>query len=565
MKSPLTKSEKETLRQKALKVWEKKSNKPTSQLSENEALKLIHELQVHKIELELMNEELIQAKKEAEIAVEKYISLFDFAPSGYFTLSKEAQIIDLNIKGAEMLGKERAFLKKQNFYNFVSCVSKPVFTDFIEKVFKNRETETSEITMLNVDKSPLCVFLTGIAKEKEVQCLINMIDITLFKKLEDDLVRAKERAEENDRLKTAFLQNMSHEIRTPMNAIMGFSDLIKENLNNKTRLENFSSIINQRSVDLLEIIDDILDISKIESGQLPIHIEECNLSFLFGELLSFFKAYQKRINKPHINFSLQTAFKSENVILTDKVKLKQIFINLISNAFKFTNEGKIEAGCKFDENRNLLFYVSDTGIGIPLDKQEFIFNRFTQLKQGSNNNTGGTGLGLSIVKGLLNLLGGEIFLESEPSKGSTFTFTLPYKTIQPLTQAPLEVEEYNTKCLSNKNILIVEDDVFTSRYLKEILSDTGLQLVFAKTGNEALQILANQSLDLVLMDIRLPDMDGYEAIHQIKQRLPNLNIIAQTAFASHEDKQKTLNAGCIDFISKPLNRELLFKMLNQYL
>ena len=250
-----------------------------------------------------------------------------------------------------------------------------------------------------------------------------------IQKINEELNIAKEHAEESDRLKTAFLQNMSHEIRTPMNAIMGFSGLLKNEFDDKAKLDNYANIIKQRCNDLLEIINDILDIAKIESGQLSVTIEECSLNELFEELSAFFIEYQNRINKPCIKFNLQaTCDPSNSIILSDKIKLKQIFINLISNAFKFTKSGQIEGGCKLDKNHNLLFYVSDTGIGIPLDKQQQVFERFIQLHQGPDYNIGGTGLGLSIVKGLIQLLGGEIFLQSEPGKGTTFSFTIKYKT-----------------------------------------------------------------------------------------------------------------------------------------
>ncbi len=251
--------------------------------------------------------------------------------------------------------------------------------------------------------------------------------------LRKELIKAKEHAEESDRLKTAFLQNMSHEIRTPMNAIMGFSSLLADYYNDKPKLEQFAEIINLRCNDLLEIINDILAISKIESGQLPVNNEVCNLNDLFAELADFFTEHQKRIGKQHIKFELQALCSlSEFTIITDKVKLRQIFINLIGNAFKFTETGKIEGGCKFDANDDLVFYVSDTGIGIPSDKQDIIFERFIQLPQDKDISYGGTGLGLSIVKGLITLLGGRIWVESEPENlsegkagGTTFYFSIP--------------------------------------------------------------------------------------------------------------------------------------------
>jgi PAS domain S-box-containing protein len=244
-----------------------------------------------------------------------------------------------------------------------------------------------------------------------------------LKNINSQLETAKEKAEESDRLKTAFLQNMSHEIRTPMNAIMGFASILVDQYNNKTKLEKYSHIIYQRSNDLLSIINDILDIAKIESGQLTVHIEKCSIKELFDDLTLFFNEYKTRINKSHISLNFTIDKNQDDIINSDKTKLKQIFINLISNALKFTDDGTVECGCKLNDG-TLTFYVSDTGMGIPLEKQELIFERFTQLPQNKFTNVGGTGLGLSIVKGLIDLLGGEIWLKSQPGKGSTFSFKL---------------------------------------------------------------------------------------------------------------------------------------------
>lgn len=243
----------------------------------------------------------------------------------------------------------------------------------------------------------------------------------------EELHQAKERAEESDRLKTAFLQNMSHEIRTPMNAIMGFSDLLVENYNNRAKLEKFALVIHQRCADLLDIINGILDISKIETGQHPVFIEQCKLKPLFSEISLFFVEYQSRRGKQNIDFKIQI---DENTahpeLFTDQIKLKQILINLISNAFKFTDKGAIKVGFKFEAEK-VLFYVSDSGIGIPLEQQNIIFDRFTRLQPKSNHLYEGTGLGLSIVKGLVKLLEGEVWLRSEAGMGTTFYFTVPYK------------------------------------------------------------------------------------------------------------------------------------------
>jgi PAS domain S-box-containing protein len=380
------------------------------------------------------------------------------------------------------------------------------------------------------------------------------------------LLIAKEKAEESDRLKTAFLQNMSHEIRTPMNAIMGFSALMSENYNDQYKLEKFAAIINLRCNDLLDIINDILDIAKIESGQLSVTIEECNLFELFNELTTFFTEHKKQLGKEHISLTLNVpAEMSDCIIITDKVKIKQIFINLIGNAFKFTESGSIEGGCKYDEHHNLIFYVSDTGIGIPHDKQAFVFERFAQVNHGKDKLVQGTGLGLSIVKGLINLLGGEIVLKSELYKGSTFTFTISYKTNNTVQQKAAERNVLPKYSFQNKTILIIEDDYYNAEYLLEILSNLGLNILQAKNGNSAIKIAVESEIDIVLMDIRLPDMNGYDVTAEIIKFKPLLKIIAQTAYASNDEKQKAIKAGCIDYISKPTKKNELLTMLNKYL
>jgi signal transduction histidine kinase len=252
------------------------------------------------------------------------------------------------------------------------------------------------------------------------------LNISQIKQIEKELIIAKNRAEESDRLKTAFLQNISHEIRTPMNMIMGFSNLMADDFDDKANLQEHVQIVNESCNDLLNMINEILDIAKIESGQLTINETEFNINSVFNELEHYFRHIQDMQGKQKVSFQIAVQLPNNiQVIYTDKVKLKQVLINLIKNAFKFTEKGIIEAGCKFDKQNNLLFYVKDDGIGIPEDKQKVIFERFVQVNKKSTNR--GTGLGLSIVQGLVDLLKGEIFLNSKPGKGSTFSFTIPYK------------------------------------------------------------------------------------------------------------------------------------------
>ncbi|MEN9444380.1 MAG: hypothetical protein RIS47_1270, partial [Bacteroidota bacterium] len=367
----------------------------------------------------------------------------------------------------------------------------------------------------------------------------------------------------SDRLKTAFLQNMSHEIRTPMNAIIGFSNLLHRNFSNIEKLEKFTEIISQRSKDLLDIINDILDIARIESGQVSLNYEKISILKLFTEIKLTF-VQQKSL----VRFEFDQLGILENTdieLLTDKGKIKQIFINLIGNAFKFTNEGSIRVGYILDCADSIKFYVSDSGIGISAEKFEVIFDRFMQLETGTSRQYGGTGLGLAIVKGLLEILGGKIWLESELGKGSTFYFSIPYTNIR-TQKNKMETSVTNQGLdFRNRTILIVEDDAYNALYLEEILSVTEVNTLQTTMGTKAIELCNSVSIDLVLMDIRLPDITGYEATKEIKSKYPNLPIIAQTAYAASGDRQRAFDAGCNDYVSKPMSPDELLSVLTKYL
>lgn len=510
--------------------------------------------------------ELKETMKKLEQSRKDYIKLFEDHMAVKLLIDPHSgQIIDSNYAAESYYGWTRHELRQMNISQINTLSEKEIEEAMAKAMFEKKMYFEFKHKLADGSVRDVEVFSNKISfNDREVLHSI-IHDITDRKRAEEELVAAKERAEESDRLKTAFLQNMSHEIRTPMNAIMGFSDLLLQSSDDKPKLKTYTDIISIRCNDLLDIINDILDISKIESGQLPVNIEESDLNELFTDIYSFFKEYQKRINKQHIRFRLQALCTAqENMVLTDKVKLKQIFINLISNAFKFTDEGFIEGGCQLDEG-NMLFYVTDTGIGIPADKHQFIFDRFTQLNQGGKKNIGGTGLGLSIVKALVNLLGGKIYLESEPGRGSTFYFTIPYKPVKSLLAQPKSEEGQKEFYFSNKTVLIVEDDPFNAVYISEVLSKTGLNILIAENGREAIEKSLTQNIDLVLMDIRLPDINGYEATHRIKEEKPLLKIIAQTAYASNDERQRAYDVGCIDYLAKPTKKEALLSMLTKHL
>jgi len=393
------------------------------------------------------------------------------------------------------------------------------------------------------------------------------IDITDQKNTEIELKLAKEKAEESDKLKTAFLANMSHEIRTPMNAIIGFSELLNDPELTENNRQDFIGLINENSRLLLNLIEDIIDVAKIEADQIKIVKSTCQVNLIIDELQEF---YKNEINKDE-HKSIDIKVVKENPddkfsIESDSLRFKQIMNNIISNAIKFTEKGFIEFGYKVIDKRIIRFYIKDTGIGLPPEKQLFIFERFRQAEESSTKEYGGTGLGLTISRRLVELLGGKIWVESVLHKGSVFYFTLPYKIVKGSQQTKLFDKETDKQEWSDKVILVAEDKDSNFELVKATLLKSNVHIKRAVNGKEAVKIcLKNESINLVLMDIRLPEMNGYEATKRIKAKKPDLPVISLTAYAMTEDKEKSLQAGCDDYISKPIRPQELISKISSYL
>lgn len=394
-------------------------------------------------------------------------------------------------------------------------------------------------------------------------------DISERYKNEIALTQAKEKAEESDRLKSSFLANMSHEIRTPMNAIIGFSDLLVDTETDINEREELVSHINNNCNTLLHLIDDIIDLAKIEANELSVTLRDTNINAILYELYDNFIETSKKINKSQILFKLQEDLPHENIIIkTDPFRLKQILANLIENAFKFTEKGFIELGYKLSQReKKIEFYIKDTGIGIPKNKFEEIFERFNKIESDKSRLYRGTGLGLTITKNLLERLGGTIWLESEVGKGSTFFFNLPMDSSGNARSKDQELEAVNDfSNWNDKTILIAEDEDSNYKYLEMVLRNKGLTLLKAENGFEAVEICKGKTkIDLILMDIKMPGMNGLEATNQIKKFKPQIPIIIQTAHAMYNDRSHSFEAGCDDYITKPIKSKTLFAVLNKYL
>lgn len=395
-------------------------------------------------------------------------------------------------------------------------------------------------------------------------------NITKLKETEFELIKAKEKAEESDRLKSAFLANMSHEIRTPMNGIIGFAGLLKDSELTSDQQREYIKVIESSGERMLNIINDIVNISKIESGIMDIHLSEMNVN---DQLEFVYNSLKLDAERKNLSFSYINALTDNEVVIkTDSEKFYSILTNLVNNAIKYTVSGKIEFGYKLKSDCKtevLEFFIKDTGIGIPKDRQEAIFERFIQADIGDKMARQGFGLGLSISKAYVTMLGGRIWLESKPNSGSTFYFTIPYsnnnnKIKEKPIQQILSSDLADKPKLELIKLLIVEDDETSEILIEEFVGELFKVILKAKNGIEAVNLCRqNPDIDLILMDIQMPVMNGYEATQQIRQFNKEVIIIAQTAFAFSTNKEKAIEAGCSDYISKPINREKLIELIHK--
>lgn len=505
-------------------------------------------------------------RSEEDLKIERayFKELFENSPEAIAIVQNTGNIVNVNQAFTQLFG----YTKQESLNQFIEkliCndairdealhLTDEITMGKVVKVETKRQKKDGSLVDVSIWGTPVNIDLGQIA------IYVIFRDITERVEAEKKLKLAKEKAEESDRLKTAFLTNMSHEIRTPMNAIIGFSDLIADpNLDSEGRYEFVQQIYNSSNM-LLKLLDDIIDISKIDIGDIELQYTKINLNSLFDELKEKVEKEKQQEQKSKIEILVHNPLGDiVSYIHSDEHRFKQIFEHLLSNALKYTESGFIEFGYNMDQFDKPTFYVRDTGIGISEENKDKIFRHFTKIEDRAKLYRG-IGIGLTITQKLIHLMGGELEVESHPGIGSIFYFNIPSK-IEILDYQKLNGNNNNHFNWNGRNILVAEDEDSNYLVIKASLSRTYANLIRVTNGEEAVEYCKNKDIDLVLMDIKLPLLDGIEATREIKKIKPNLPIIAQTAYIHKNERETCLKAGCVDYIPKPIKSNELLKIIH---
>ena len=522
-------------------------------------------------------------KKESENVLkkseEKYRDLVDNATAGVYIANTEGELLFAN-------DAMKSMLEYGSFEELLSVN--------MRNIFKHTEDREELLSMLEVPGKVSSFETelntkTGNTKYVILSVMLangilsgTILDITERKQLEErnkkyelELIEATEEAMELEKLKTAFLANMSNEILTPMNTIMGFSDLLSDPDLPNEKLLHFSEQLNTSGNSLVNLIDNIIDVAKVESGEVRIKLSECKINNLLLDLYACFDNEIKEKGKNNVYLRLKRASKDKDfAILSEPYRLRRIMSNILENAVNYTDSGKIEFGYSImdgesdgktaPEGQMLQFFVRDKGKGIPKEKMDLIFDRFRHSDDSYTKQFEGAGLSLPISRAYVELLGGEMWCESVEGEGSEFYFTVPCNTVEAKSGIPdiAVIPETNWE---NINILVAEDVESNYLFIEAVLERLKVRLLWAKNGKEAFEkFKENKNIDLILMDMRMPLMSGFEAVKKIREINKEIPIIAQTAFAGIDDKELILDTGCNDYISKPIDKDLLIKIVGKY-
>ncbi len=497
-----------------------------------------------------------------------YKSVVDSVADGISVFDNDGRVIFANNAFYELTGTDKQTFRTTG----LSAYLHPDDSGYFERIknsLKDAETCKDEIRLKHIDGHYLNISTQAVmlndTEGKSKGILTVSSDITPLVEHHEELIRSKIQIQESNKLKASFLANISHEIRTPLNSVVGFANLLLSDDLPKEVKEEYVDHINYNSEKLLQIIGDIIDLSRLESAQIEITYEEASISEIVNEVIEDTRVSIKRNEKPIILTVRNFLNDSGDLIFTDRLWLRRVLNHLLDNAVKFTLEGSVELSYSRDDD-NIMFKIKDTGIGINKDNLSRIFEEFRQEITGHHRPFEGLGVGLTLAKEVLERMGGKIFVESEKGIGSEFSFTIPYR---PAGRRKVKNESRSSSPLydwSKKKCLLVDDNKDVLIYLKRILIDTGLNVIMARSGKEAIEMVkSNPELDLVLLDMQMPEMNGIEVTREIRKIRKTLPIIAQTAFIFEDDKDIILEAGCDACLIKPIRKDHLITVLSGFI
>jgi PAS domain S-box-containing protein len=539
-----------------------------SEVPVEDAHKLLHELQVYQIELEMQNETLREARDAQDLALHRYTELFDFAPIGYFILDSSSKITQVNVRGADLLGLDRLSLTGRRFLIYVNLEHRVMFSDFLAKAFDKGEKQNCEIS-LQIGKKVLWFSLEANVGVTTTDCLLSMVDITAKKEEKTARTLETEASQEANLTKSRFLAAMHHEIRTPMAGVIGMSDLLLDSDLSPQQLD-WATRIKSSGTNLMSILNEILDQSKLEAGKLDLSPNDFHLpSFVRNSI----QVFEPGITSKGLTLDIKLDDDLPEAVHADSLRIGQVLSNLLSNALKFTGTGRIEVNVKPEPNEQdgltLRFTITDSGIGLTDEEKNELFNAFTQADSSTSRTYGGTGLGLSISKQLVELMGGQIGVDSTKGIGSAFWFTVscqPAKEAVVATDSRFALNRWGAS--RPLKILVAEDDIVNQHIIRIILIKLGHSVEIAEDGKCAIDLLLSGDFDIILMDIRMPVMDGLVATATIRAMdgpKSSIPIIAVTADNSGGNITEYTDVGINYVCGKPIDLPILLKTINKSL